>query len=348
MLIAGPNSSGPPGTGVAWDESVRAVSIGDLRYFAGVGPFGIPQAIADRATIHKSIAAEQFSLCLDNLLQRMRDAYVNRPLEPSLDHVRAIFLRLNDIADLPAIDAVWHERFADDSQGPARTIQVGEIRGGAKVELDAICSDLWRRIFRASATVLAAPNEYLANIADLSYSDAGWLAALSGSGPNNVLNEEEVNNANSSLLLDAGAGVLMFGRWDQDANAPTGSWTAHTNHAKARPAASVVAWPQWFFFDATTNPQTFTTTLSGWDIAGALLEYQVVGIGGGAGAPATYRLATLTDNGDWTATATLPVAAELWDGQSWFHFRVRGPSGWSAPAKVHAWWYTDDWGINLP
>ena len=42
------------------------------------------------------------------------------------------------------------------------------------------------------------------------------------------------------LLLDAGAGVLMFARWDQDANAPTGAWSAHTNHAKARPAASVV------------------------------------------------------------------------------------------------------------
>ena len=346
MLIAGPNSSGAPGTGVAWDESVRAVSIGDLRYFPGVGPFGVPQAVADRASIHKSLAAEQFGMCLDNLLQRMRDAYVNRPLEPSLDHVRAIFLRLNDIADLPAIDAVWRQRFASDIQGPARTIQVGEIRGGAKVELDAVCSDLWRQVFRATLAFASTPNEYLSTTAALSYSDAGWLAALTGQYPIAVMNEEEVNNANSSLLLDAGAGVLMFGRWDQDANASAGAWSAHTNHAKARPAAAVVAWPQWFLFDATTNPQTFTVNLSGWDIAGALLEYLVIGVGGGAGAPAKYpTLATLVDNGGGSVTFTLPVGATLHDGQSWFHFRVRGPSGWSQPAKVHAWWYTDDWGI---
>ena len=256
MLIGGTNESGPPGTGVAWHESVRGVKFGDLHYFHGIGPFGQINAFVDRAVICQQSAADQLHLCLDNLLQRMRDSFVDRPLEPSLNEVRVIWLRLNDIADLPAIDIAWATRFTDPTQGPARSITVGEIRGGAKVELDAWTADLWQKTFRISANS-QVPDEYWANTAEPSATDNGWLASLTGTGPHVLMNEQEVNNPNSRRLLDYAPGLLAFARWDEKIQ----GWSAHTAFSKARPAESTVAWPQYFYFNADVNPQVFTTTL---------------------------------------------------------------------------------------
>ncbi len=237
----------------------------------------------------------------------------------------------------------------DGTSSPVREVVSHPLVGGAKVEIDAMVSDQARQIFkvqRSSATY----NEYVVKRQLLNPTDGGWFTADAQADEYKAINEQEINDARSHLLdtldgtMDHVAGRLLFANWtEQVGEIPEGGvWQGRPVYAKARPKAPIVAWPQLLVYDATKNPQTANIKLTGWDIDGDLSSYEM-GVYPYLPFATGYAL-TVVDHGDWNVTASLPVLTPLYDGQSWFYFRVHGPSGGSEWAKVHIWWYTA-WGM---
>jgi len=214
IYLTGSQESGPAGVGTAFRSDLRAVRVGGMTLFHGCGPWGIPGFVTNREWIGQASAADQFTLCVQNLQHRMAEA-ANEIGEGTSAKAQIVWLHLSDIAYLRDIDALWQEAFAESLPYPVRIVSIHPIRGSAKVELDALVGELAFCVFVVDSNG-ERPGQYSCH----RYTDAA--------SPQQVMNEEEIDAPGWSLAPDA----FLFAWWDD----VQGIWRGHTSFAKLFPA----------------------------------------------------------------------------------------------------------------
>ena len=329
--ITSTNVSGPPGTGVAWTNNVRGIKWSGLMLLQGIGPWGIPNAVTDRAWISVSSAADQFSACLANLTQIIRDCGVDAPwVDPEAENVlnqcKIIWLHLNDIGDFQAIATRWGERFGtvDFHTHEWRTLQPGEdgpimggryvhpIVGGAKVEIDVLLGDLDYR--------LAHKNTDLTHlIAQLQRGATGWTS-VDGSEEIVVIGEEDHENQEEwDIEGTKPIGILQWTHWWDSG----GKWLGRVRYGLDYPAETVYAHQR---RSTVARGGVVICHVSGFDVDGQLTGFSVVD--------------RYPDESVVAGVSTLAYGLyaqfrppPTFSGLAWFDYTVTGPSGVSRPQR---------------
>jgi len=354
--ITSTNVSGPPGTGVAWTNNVRGIKWSGLMLLQGIGPWGIPNAVTDRAWISVSSAADQFSACLANLTQIIRDCGVDAPwVDPEAENVlnqcKIIWLHLNDIGDFQAIATRWGERFGtvDFHTHEWRTLQPGEdgpimggryvhpIVGGAKVEIDVLLA----------ADDIYAPTQKIANQyfpVELTRTPTGWTAAQSSETPLPVVPEETTEAISSQVIVQTN-GILAFAHYlDEDwvgGGIHETLWLGRLRYGLDF-LGPAIYWPTIYVYERREWPENIyaharktmmlatevylNLYISGFDAFGQLTGFNVVD---------RYPDETVVVE---ISSIAYGLYAQFrppptFQGLAWFDYTVTGPSGTSRPQR---------------
>lgn len=122
-MTYGIHTSGAPAARGAYSQGAAAA-----RYIYVSGQVG---ADPETGELVSGDVAEQTSRAISNAEAVLAETKL------TLEDVVKATVFLADLDDLPAVDAVWHERF--HAPRPARTcVEVSRLRGGARVEVECV------------------------------------------------------------------------------------------------------------------------------------------------------------------------------------------------------------------